>query len=80
MINATVSLRKHNVCSRRFITIDGDTMQDRGDPISKQETKLSKRVSHLFFGHLSTTCACGEGGSALSLPHDCATMQSAMLR
>ena len=49
-------------------------------PHLQQETKLSKRVSHLFFGHLSTTCACGEGGSALSLPHDCATMQSAMLR
>jgi hypothetical protein len=48
--------------------------------ILRPETKLSKRVSHLFFGHLSAPCACGEGGGALSLPHECPNMQTAMLR
>ena len=48
--------------------------------IVRPETKLSKRVSHLFFGHLSAPCSCGEGGSALGLPHECPTMQTAMLK
>ncbi|TRY72338.1 hypothetical protein TCAL_16154 [Tigriopus californicus] len=48
--------------------------------ILRPETKLSKRVSHLFFGHLSTPCACGDGGAALGLPHECPTMQTAMLK
>jgi len=44
------------------------------------ETNFSKRVSYLFFGHLSAPCACGENESPLSVPHECPNMQTAMLR
>jgi hypothetical protein len=44
------------------------------------ETNFSKRVSYLFFGHLSAPCACGEDGSALGMPHECPNMQTAMLK
>ena len=48
--------------------------------IARPETRLSKRVSHLFFGHLTAPCACGEDGAPLRLPHECPNMQSAMLK
>ena len=48
--------------------------------IVRPETQLSKRVSHLFFGHLTAPCMCGDGGRALGLPHECPHMQTAMLR
>ena len=44
------------------------------------ETNFSKRVSYLFFGHLSAPCACGEDGAALGMPHECPNMQTAMLK
>ena len=44
------------------------------------ETNFSKRVSYLFFGHLSAPCACGEDGASLGLPHECPNMQTAMLK
>ena len=28
----------------------------------RPETRISKRVSHLFFGHLGEPCKCGEEG------------------
>lgn len=46
----------------------------------KPETQLSKRVSHLFFGHLSAPCICGQNGQALKVPHECPNMQTAMLK
>ncbi len=48
--------------------------------VARPETALSKRVSHLFFGHLQAPCCCGEGGRALRFPHECPNMQTAMLR
>ena len=48
--------------------------------IVRPETKLSKRVSHLFFGHLATPCQCGKNGRNLSMPHECPAMQTAMLK
>ncbi|CAB4064651.1 unnamed protein product [Lepeophtheirus salmonis] len=48
--------------------------------ILRPETKLSKRVSHLFFGHISVPCSCGENGTGLGIPHECPSMQSAMLK
>ena len=44
------------------------------------ETNFSKRVSYLFFGHLSAPCSCGEDGAALGMPHECPNMQTAMLK
>lgn len=48
--------------------------------VVRPETRLSKRVSHLFFGHLTAPCSCGEDGAPLRLPHECPNMQSAMLK
>ncbi len=31
----------------------------------RPETRISKRVSHLFFGHLGEPCCCGEEGRPL---------------
>ena len=46
----------------------------------RPETRISKRVSQLFFGHLGEPCCCGEEGRPLRFPHECPTMRTAMLK
>ena len=48
--------------------------------LARPETQLSKRVSHLFFGHVGAPCTCGDGGSAFKYPHECPAMQDEMLK